>query len=451
MLDALGSLRNSSFIRSVGTLLTGASVAQLINLLLLPVLTQIFTPADFDVLAVFTGISIITYRSACLGLDYALPVAETDEDAVNLLASALLALTAVTAVVTIATVAGLRFASVAEDSPYRSFIWLLPAATLLLGAGTAFDFWTSRAKRFGVLSRARIGQVVIGGAILILLGLAGAGAVGLLVGFVVVGSAGLLLLMLSFWRNERHLLAEIRRERMRGVLKRYSSFPKYTAAEIFANSGSVYLPVVIIAAALVGPEAGFLLLALRLLQSPLVVLSQAISQVYYSRAREARLDDRLTDETRSIVRMLVGAATGPFIAVAILAPDLAEFALGSEWRNVGVYMAWIVPAMFLLLVSSSVATSMHALGRNADMLKLNIFALLIRTGLVALAALFAPHLVVAAYAAAAAIVYASVLAATLMANRISLIEAVPRRPAALLFTAAVAAGAAGLKFALFGA
>ncbi|MGA9583478.1 MAG: oligosaccharide flippase family protein [Allosphingosinicella sp.] len=449
MLDALGYLRNSSFVRSVGTLLTGASVAQLINLLLLPVLTQIFTPEDFDVLAVFTGISIITYRSACLGLDYALPVAETDEDAVNLLAAALLALTAVTAVVTIATVAGLRFADVGEESPYRSFLWLLPAATFLLGAGTAFDFWTSRAKRFGVLSRARIGQVVVGGAFLIVLGLAGAGALGLLIGFVVVGSAGLLLLMLSFWRNERHLLAEIRTERMWGVLRRYSSFPKYTAAEIFANSGSVYIPVVIIAAVLAGPEAGFLLLALRLLQSPLVVISQAISQVYYARAREARRDDRLTDETRSIVRMLVGGATGPFIAVAILAPDLAEFALGSEWRRVGVYMVWIVPAMFLLLVSSSVATSMHTLGRNADMLKLNVFALVIRTGLVALAALFAPYLVVAAYAAAAAIVYASVLAVTLVANRISLREAIPRSPAILLFTVAVPVAAAGLKFALF--
>jgi O-antigen/teichoic acid export membrane protein len=420
-------LTQNSFVRPVAILMTGASLAQLLNLLLLPVLTAIFTPAEFDVLAVFAGVSIITYRVASLGLDYALPVAETDEDAANLLVGALAGITAVTALVAVATAVTLSLIpDQGKAAAYDIFLWLVPLSTLLIGATTAIEFWHTRLKRFALISRARLSQVVIGGAAQVSLGLAGAGADGLLIGYLVISCSALLLFGSNFLTNDRHLLRGVSRTSVLATVRKYIIFPKFTATEILANSCSVYLPIVIISAALAGPEAGFLLLALRVTQGPAVMLAQAVSFVYYSRALQSRRDNRLGQDTAAVLRGLVGITAGPLAALAIVAPGLIALVLGEPWRPVGVYISLTIPLTFLFLLSSAILTTMHTHGRNAQVLYLTLFGLVMRVAAVAGAALFAAAWLVPAYAISGAAFYGLCLAIFMRVNGIRLMEIVPR-------------------------
>ena len=83
-------LPRASFARSVGVLAGGTAVAQGIGVLALPLITRLYTPEDFSVLAVFSSIVAIVSVAACLRLEIAIPLPETDEDAANLLALALI-------------------------------------------------------------------------------------------------------------------------------------------------------------------------------------------------------------------------------------------------------------------------------------------------------------------------------------------------------------------------
>jgi O-antigen/teichoic acid export membrane protein len=423
----LSRLKQNSFVRPVAILMTGASLAQLINILLLPVLTAIFTPTDFDVLAVFAGLSIITYRVASLGLDYALPVAETDEKAANLLVAALVGVAAVSALVAVATAIVLPLIpEQGKAAAYGIFLWLVPLATLLIGATTAFEFWHTRLKRFSLISRARLSQVVLGGAAQVGLGLAGGGSDGLLIGYLIINCSALLLFAASFLAQDRPLLRGVSGASMTATVREYIIFPKFTAAEILANSCSVYLPIVIISAALAGPEAGFLLLALRLTQGPIVMLSQAVSFVYYSRALQSRRDNRLGQDTATVLRGLVGITAGPLAALAIVAPGLIAAVLGELWRPVGVYISMTLPLTFLLLLSSAILTTMHTHGRNAQVLYLTLFGLVMRVAAVGCAAAFAAKWLVPAYAISGAVFYGLSLAIFMRVNGIRLMEIVPR-------------------------
>jgi O-antigen/teichoic acid export membrane protein len=423
----LSRLTQNSFVRPVAILMTGSSLAQLINILLLPVLTTIFTPADFDVLAVFAGLSIITYRVASLGLDYALPVAETDEKAASLLIAALVGVVAVSVLVAVVTALALpMIPDQGKAAAYGIFLWLVPLSTLLIGATTAFEFWHTRLKRFALISRARLSQVVLGGAVQVSLGLAGAGADGLLIGYLVINCSALLLFAANFLANDRPLLRGVSIAGMTATVREYIIFPKFTAAEILANSCSVYLPIVIISAALAGPEAGFLLLALRLTQGPIVMLSQAVSFVYYSRALQSRRDNRLGQDTAAVLRGLVGITAGPLAALAIVAPGLIAAVLGELWRPVGVYISLTLPLTFLLLLSSAILTTMHTHGRNAQVLYLTLFGLVMRVAAVACAAAFATAWLVPAYAISGAAFYGLSLAIFMRVNKIRLVEIVPR-------------------------
>jgi len=91
------SLNRGGFVRSVGVLVGGTAFAQALTVLALPLVTRLYTPFDFSVLAVFVSILSIISVAACLRLEIAIPLPESDEDAANLLALALCACSVVSA------------------------------------------------------------------------------------------------------------------------------------------------------------------------------------------------------------------------------------------------------------------------------------------------------------------------------------------------------------------
>lgn len=79
----------SDLLRSVSILAGGTAFAQAIGVVMLPIITRIYTPNEFSVLAVYTSILAIVAGVACLRLDIAIPLPKSDADAANLLSVSL--------------------------------------------------------------------------------------------------------------------------------------------------------------------------------------------------------------------------------------------------------------------------------------------------------------------------------------------------------------------------
>ena len=75
---------NSEYIRNTLTLVSGNTLAQLIPLLAEPVLTRLFPPEDFGLLALFISISSLFAIVATGRYELAVMLPSKDEDAVNL-------------------------------------------------------------------------------------------------------------------------------------------------------------------------------------------------------------------------------------------------------------------------------------------------------------------------------------------------------------------------------
>src|SRR3954453_22581149 len=87
--------RGWGFLGSVGVLLGGTGIAGAISALMLPVLTRLYTPQDFSLLAVLTSAIAIVSVAACLRFDMAIPLPEQDAEAANVLGLAILSLAGV--------------------------------------------------------------------------------------------------------------------------------------------------------------------------------------------------------------------------------------------------------------------------------------------------------------------------------------------------------------------
>ena len=83
--------KKESFASDVLTLAGGTTFAQIITIVSVPVLTNLYRPEDFGVWALYISITSIISVIACMRYEYSIMLPEYDEDAINLLGLSFLA------------------------------------------------------------------------------------------------------------------------------------------------------------------------------------------------------------------------------------------------------------------------------------------------------------------------------------------------------------------------
>lgn len=395
----LQSLNRKGFVRSVGVLVGGTAFAQFLAILMLPLVTRLYTPADFSVLAIFVSISSIFSVVACLRLEIAIPLPEDDEEAVNLLALALFTCTFV-AVITgvIVHCFPAQVTSLLGQPALRSYLWLLPIGIWMASAYAAIQFWATRKKRFGKISKTRMSQAIGGVGTQIGLGWAGFAPFGLLLGQVVSSGAGLIGLSRDAFREDRAIFRKVSSRGMSSIFRKYDRFPKYSTFEAFANCASIQLPVLVIAGFSSGPDAGYLMLAMRAMAIPMALIGAAVSQVYLSQAPEELRAGRLSQFTLRIIRGLSKSGIGPLLFAGIVAPIVFPAIFGEKWSRAGEFVAWMTPWFVMQFLASPISMTLHVTGNQKSALGLQLFGLLFRVGAVVGAGLLMPSRVVEVYA-----------------------------------------------------
>ena len=215
----LSELRSNSFLRSVSVLVSGNVVGQAILAVALPVATRLYSPADFAVLAVFTGVLSILSVAACLRFELAIALPERETDALNVLGLAILIALLFAAVVAVPAIAvPVQLAELLNRPDLAVWLWMLSPALLLAGCHSALQFWFVRVKSFRPIAGARIGQSCAVVGTQITLGSLGIAPAGLLIGQVFNSGIGCLSLGYRLIRTQRHQLSSIHWVRMLSLI-----------------------------------------------------------------------------------------------------------------------------------------------------------------------------------------------------------------------------------------
>ena len=404
--EKLARLRQSGLIRSITLLVGGTAFAQALMVLVLPILTRLYSPQDFSVLAVYASLLGIISVAACLRLDIAIPMPEADGDAANLLALALgfCLLVSVAAALPI-LLAPAAIARLLHQPGLRAYLWLLPIGVLLAGTYSALQYWATRKKIFGVIAKTRMTQAIGAAGTQLGMGWLGLAPSGLLVGQAISSGAGVVGLGRRVLTVDRAALDDVSLPNMRRLFREYDRFPKYSTFEALANTGGIQLPVILIAALAIGPEAGFLMLGMRVIQVPMNLIGNAISQVYLAHAPEEYRAGTLGKFTAGILGGLMKTGVGPLLFAALVAPQAFALIFGEKWQRAGVLVAWMTPWFVAQLMSSPVSMVMHVRNRQRGMMILTIAGLCLRVGAIAAAAAFLPGRLSEMYAVSGAVFY----------------------------------------------
>jgi O-antigen/teichoic acid export membrane protein len=387
-------------------LVGGTALSQALMMLVLPFLTRLYTPQDFSVLAVYTGLLVIIAPAACLRLDIAIPMPARDEDAANLLALALVFAVIISSALAVPALLIPRDLAYMLRAPkLEPFLWMLPIGVLLAASSSAFQFWFVRSRDFSLIARTRITQAVGAAGVMVGFGWLGLTPGGLIVGQAVNSGAAAFGLGRHAFVGGKEAVKSVSMAEMRRVLRVYDRFPKYSTLETLANNASIQLPVVMIAAMASGPEAGFLALAMRVMQGPMGLIGNAISQVYVANAPDAFRAGDLGAFTANILGALMRTGVGPLLFTGMVAPDVFAMVFGDDWRRAGILVAWMMPWFIIQFLTSPVSMALHVTNSQKLALGLQFVGLIIRVLVIIAAENIAPNRLSEAYAISGVIFY----------------------------------------------
>jgi O-antigen/teichoic acid export membrane protein len=149
----------NEFARNVITMFSGNAIAYTITLASIPILSRIYTPQEFGLVALMVSIINVVSVAASGRYDMAIVLPKRSGQAFHLLVASL----CIVLVVSILSIAGIwTFRDsvngyFAEDS-YRRIIWLIPLGVFLAGAQKCLYYWFNRNKEYKVLSYNRFGR-----------------------------------------------------------------------------------------------------------------------------------------------------------------------------------------------------------------------------------------------------------------------------------------------------
>jgi O-antigen/teichoic acid export membrane protein len=400
----------NSFLRQAVVLTVGTLLGRAIAVLAMPVLTRIYSPDDFSVLASYSAILGMLAVIACLRLEIAIPMPEDEDIALDLLTLSLIctiAVALITVVVLLLAFDPILSALSAVDTAL--VLWLVPLGGLLVGSYQAFQFWATRQKLFTDIARTRVGQAAAGVVAMLGLGAMSVGPVGLSLGHMLMSGAGALGLAWRALRDSPDLLRRVSLTRARRTLLAYRRFPIWSMPEALANVAGLQIPILIIASAAPPGEAGHLMVAMQVMLLPMALVGNSIGQVYLSRAPEEHRNGRLGPFTLSIVRRLALVGALPIAIVGLSAPWTFPLVFGADWTRSGEIAAMMVPWIILQFVVVPVSMSFHVVGHTMRAMQLQVAGFILRFGGVLFATqLHAP--LVPSMVTANAVFYAGMLA-----------------------------------------
>ncbi|MEX6006676.1 lipopolysaccharide biosynthesis protein [Providencia vermicola] len=382
-------LLKNPFLRRVSLLVGGTAIGQFISVISLPILTRLYSPEAFSNLAIYVSILSLLTAISCMRLEIAIPLPKSNKIAAALCTLSIISTISFSILITLVILYLPDFFIILTDNKIKNFIWLIPLGVLAVGIYNALQYWSTRNKKFNLISKTRITQSIGGNSIKLGSGFLFNGSItGLILGQFLSQSVGFISLGLSLIKNDWNIFKKLKFNHLKIALKRYDKFPKYSILEAFANIGSIQIPILIIASYYITSETGYLMIAMQILAIPMTLIGSAVSQVYLADASQYFHQGKLKQFTRRTIINLSKLAFFPLLLTAIISPFAIPYILGDEWQRTGILISWMVPWFFMQFITSPISMSLHITGNQKIALFLQVFGLAIRVGLVSFALKF---------------------------------------------------------------
>ncbi len=337
------------FARNAATLMTGTAVAQALPIAAAPILTRIYSPADFGLFALY--LSIVSPLSIISTARYesAIMLPEKDEDAVNLVGLSIFISIALSGIVLLVVCWwGHFFADLIGYQKIVKWFYLIPASIFLTGFYQSLNYWANRHSRYKMLATNRVVQSVTATGTNLFFGFYGLGAIGILLATLLGQLVATILIACRLYLLDKEMKELISLKVMKAQAKRYIKFPKYDIPSMFTNVLANQIPVFMFGKYFSSQVVGFYSLTNKVMGVPVGLISGSILDVFRQRASSdyAKYGNCKHIYVKTFKSLFLFAIF-PFLFLMFFSPMLFSIIFGDSWRVAGEF-ASIMSVMFFL-------------------------------------------------------------------------------------------------------
>lgn len=377
----LNKLFKNDLYKDVATLVGGTGIAQALPILISPILTRIYTPDQFGILAFYMAVIAVVAVASTGRYEMAILLPKKNTAAYNLAGfSTILTLGVSFVFFIVFMLFGDEILDLFGFESMSVLYYAIPAGIFALGLFQISTFLLNRIKKYNELATAKIarsGGVSVGQ---LIFGFAGFPTFGLVYGKLI---GELFSALYARWLANKD--ASFSNSRLSWIVMKaeaitYREMPKFNAPHAVSNTLSNQLPNILLAGFFSPAIAGFYNLSYRICYAPVMLISSSVYQVYSRSVSENhKAGEDIHYFTTSILKKLALTAILPFTILLLFAPSLFEFIFGSDWRVAGFYSQLLAPLLFLVFIVSPVTYIPILLGYQRKAFILDILYLILRT------------------------------------------------------------------------
>ncbi|MBD8013369.1 lipopolysaccharide biosynthesis protein [Planococcus wigleyi] len=344
--------RKGNYGRAIITLASGSLIAQLITILVAPLLTRIYTPEELGMYALILTAESLLGGIICARYDVSI-VSEPNEKNVFPLIKLSILITIVFS--TLATIAyGIYFSYFAKEGYGLYLLIFLFLMLIINGLLRVLEAYNNRMKDYKTISSVYVAKTFTQNIGTVILGLLHFSVYGMLFAHVTGMLAGLKKQAKSILPSVKDLYL-INSTRLKEVMKMHYRLPLYSAPAQFANRFS-YTSIFFFIEFLFGlGTLGFYSISNKALGLPLSVMSNNISKVFFEEAsREYDETGKFKKSFNKTSLLLITLAIPMVIIIYLFSPSIFKFAFGNSWIEAGVYVQILAPMFGIRFVVNTV-------------------------------------------------------------------------------------------------
>jgi len=368
----------SEFTKNVLTLMTGTTIAQAIPIAISPILTRLYTPENFGILALFVAITSIFGSIANGRYELAIMLPKKDEDAINILALGFIINVALSLfLLLIVVIFHNNIVNLLNNKDISPWLYLVPVSVFLMGLFNLLNYFNNRKKFYKDLAKANVYKSIGMAIVQLSLGFLKAGAFGLISGQIFSQIISNTKLFFNIKRLD--LFNSVKKVKVIYFFKRYLEFALYSSGGAFlgillSNLHYLFVSYYFATSTIL---VGLIFLSQRIISAPLGVISNSFAQVFFQKITDIKNKQELKEIYLYFIKKLSLLSILLFFIIVFLPANFYLFIFGDKWEGIDVVIKILIIWYAVSFVSSSVSFIYTRLERQKEMFYFDLFHLFI--------------------------------------------------------------------------
>ncbi|TXH62395.1 MAG: hypothetical protein E6Q84_01370 [Thiothrix sp.] len=358
-------IKTSYFAKNVAILFSGTAISQAIPIAVSPILTRIYTPDEFGLLAIYIACITVLGVIATARFELAITLPDNHIDAANLVILTLKICTFISLLLFIPiALFGSDIAANLGHERLTPWLYFLPLSVIATSAFSTVQLWYNRLSQYKIIAMSRVQQSLLTASSQIGFGLSQLSG-GLLIGSIFANLVFTSWVMQQLWQTQKTLFKSVNSQSQLRLAQRYSSHPKYIAPSQLIGVTAQQIPLLIISSVYSLTVAGFFSLAFRLVSLPTALVASAIGDVYRQKiSEEYNQNGEFRATFLKTLTATASLALLPSIMLYAAAPTLFALLFGESWRIAGEYAQILIISAYVQFIFTPIDKGALIVGAN---------------------------------------------------------------------------------------